>query len=330
LTINAGIGKIGPMIDKNMNSTRPLFLVILLSACHLFSGSDTFAQNAGQSVALKGQVVCSQCWFEADRKTTLYGTAEDIECAVDCDKQGISKALAVTDNGETTLYLLEYGKLKKTRDGWLSYITKNVEATGQTRKDGEKRWLKVDSLTVVSPPSTAPPAAPSDAALPADAPELVLKDLAGMEQRLSAYRGKIVILNFWATWCVPCQKEMPVLVKLQNSYAAWNVQVIGASADEAARRSLVVDFTRKHKINFPVWLGATTDDMRSYGLGSVLPGTVIISRDGKMIQRIKSVVTEKGMEKILDDLLAEPKSDTGHEHPHQETVGARRSSSVPS
>src|SRR5215475_11429187 len=65
-------------------------------------------------------------------------------------------------------------------------------------------------------------------------PELALKDISGVEQKLSALRGRIVVLNFWATYCGPCVKEVPDLVAIQNQYAAHGVQVVGASLDTLA------------------------------------------------------------------------------------------------
>lgn len=126
---------------------------IVMSTVIALSGLLTFvvwAQN--QSVTLKGQVVCSSCWFEADRKTKPYGSDADIQCAAACNKRGVPTALAVTDDNGTTLYLLEYGKLQKTEKGWLAYIGKKVEAKGTVREQDGKRYLKVDALTVI--PST--------------------------------------------------------------------------------------------------------------------------------------------------------------------------------
>lgn len=102
------------------------------------------------SVALKGQVVCSACWFEADRKTKPYGSEADLQCAAACSKKGVPTALAVTDKDKTTLYLLEYGKLQKTEKGWLEYVGKHVEAKGTVREQNGKRYLKVDALTPAS------------------------------------------------------------------------------------------------------------------------------------------------------------------------------------
>jgi thiol-disulfide isomerase/thioredoxin len=108
--------------------------------------------------------------------------------------------------------------------------------------------------------------------------ELVLKDLFGAEQKLSADRGRIIVLNFWATWCGPGKKEMPDLAAIQNQYAAYGVQVVGASADTLNELQAVRQSIKETAINFPVWLGVTTEQMAQFGLGPGLPGTAIIGR----------------------------------------------------
>jgi peroxiredoxin len=138
-----------------------------------------------------------------------------------------------------------------------------------------------------------------------EAAELALRDLFGAEQRLSALRGRIVVLNFWATFCEPCRKEMPDLAAIQNNYAALGVQVVGASADEAAARPKVLQFIKETKLNFPVWLGATTGDMERFGLAPALPGTVIIGRDGRIVWHKSGVVKEADVKKQIDELLAQ-------------------------
>jgi thiol-disulfide isomerase/thioredoxin len=135
--------------------------------------------------------------------------------------------------------------------------------------------------------------------------ELALPDLFGAEQKLSAYRGRIVVLNFWATYCVPCRKEMPDLAAIQNSYAALGVQVIGASADEATAKPAVLKFIKETKLNFPVWLGATVGDMERFGLAPALPGTAIIGRDGKIVWHKSGAVKEADVKKEIDKLLVQ-------------------------
>ncbi|HEX8852586.1 MAG TPA: TlpA disulfide reductase family protein, partial [Pyrinomonadaceae bacterium] len=134
--------------------------------------------------------------------------------------------------------------------------------------------------------------------------ELTLKDPFGTEQRLSALKGRIVVLNFWATYCVPCRREMPDLAAVQNEYAALGVQVIGASADAPEDRAKVLEFVKETKVNFPVWMGATTADMLRFGLGAALPGTVIIGRDARVAKVISGVVNQADLKKQIDAMLA--------------------------
>jgi thiol-disulfide isomerase/thioredoxin len=134
--------------------------------------------------------------------------------------------------------------------------------------------------------------------------ELKLTDLSGVAQNLSSLKSRIVILNFWATYCVPCREEMPDLAAIQNEYAALGVQVIGASADEAEDRAKVMQFIRETKINFPIWTGATLADMIRFGLGSALPGTVIIGKDGRVAKVISGIVNQADLKKQIETLLA--------------------------
>jgi thiol-disulfide isomerase/thioredoxin len=132
---------------------------------------------------------------------------------------------------------------------------------------------------------------------------LNLKDLAGINQRLSSYKGRIVVLNFWATWCVPCKQEMPDLAAIQNEYAALGVQVIGAAADQISDRAKLLQFIKEAKINFPIWLGATTADLQRFGVGPGLPATVVIGRDGKVATLHYKTIQQAQLKKEIDKLL---------------------------
>lgn len=133
--------------------------------------------------------------------------------------------------------------------------------------------------------------------------ELVLRDQAGLEQKLSSYRGRIIILNFWATFCVPCREEMPMLVKLRREYAARGVEVIGPSADDEKTHNQIATFLKKQKIDFPIWLGATTDHMKELGLGEALPATAVIDREGRIVGRILGPLEEKDLRARIEWLL---------------------------
>lgn len=262
-------------------------------------------------VKLQGQIVCSQCWFEQDRTKTDYGDQADLDCAKECAEKNIPAALAVknADGKSWTLYRLENGSFKKPEKDFLKFMAKEAEISGVTRGQGDKQFLKVDALKVLGDS----PASQAAAKLIGTEAELALKDLFGVEQKLSALRGRVVILNFWATWCGPCKKEMPDLAALQNEYAALGVQVVGATADTSDNLKEVRQFIKDVRLNFPVWLGATTEDMARFGLGPALPGTVIIGRDGKIVAIFNGVITAAEVKKKLDELIAKANREAGKE-----------------
>jgi len=109
------------------------------------------------------------------------------------------------------------------------------------------------------------------------APVFALHDDRGNAVSLSAYRGKVVVLNLWASWCPPCRAEMPDLQRLQTAFASRGLVVIGVNQGESPQRA--ADFAKALQIGFPIWI----DDQQQYGrvfaaLG--LPTTVVIGRDG--------------------------------------------------
>jgi peroxiredoxin len=305
---------------------KRLFITLMLLLAATTGASAQDAQ--GSAVKLEGQVVCcAECWAKADRKTTPYGTAADLEKAKECVANGDPTLLAVTDNeGATTLYQLESGKFKRPGKNWLEYVGSRVEVTGATRSKKDAHYIKVDALKILSSPSAA---AEPDVNVTGVEVELALKDLSGVEQRLSGYRGRIVVLNFWATYCVPCRKEMPDLAAIQNEYAALGVQVIGASADAVEEKAKVMRFIKETKLNFPVWLGASASDMQRFGLGSALPGTVIIGRDGKIISAIRGIIKQADLKKQLETLLATTDAQSGEQLATAKTK-SDKASSVPS
>ena len=304
---------------------RPFLLSILL----ILAASAASAQSASSGPArLEGTVVCcEECWAKADRKVTPYGTRADLEKAVECVASGDPTLLAVgNDQGGFILYELRLGKFKRPEKNWLTYVGKRLAVTGSAGKQKERSFIKVDTLTVVAEPIAS--TEPEINAVGTEV-ELVLNDLSGVEQRLSGYRGRIVVLNFWATYCVPCRKEMPDLAAIQNHYAAMGVQVVGAAADTAQDKPKVMQFIKDTKLNFPVWLGATAENMQRFGLGSALPGTVVIGRDGKVIATFKGVIKLSDLKKQLDTLLAAAEKESGG-HVAAVTDKPSKASSVPS
>jgi thiol-disulfide isomerase/thioredoxin len=281
----------------------------------------------GQPKRMEGQVVCcADCWAEADRTTVEYGTAEDLLKAQSCIAGGDPTLIAVREGDKFTLYQLEQGKFRLPGKNWLDFVGKRVAVTGAVESKKKQPVIRVDTLEVLAN-SLAEQEAANVVGKEID---LVLKDPFGSEQRMNAFKGRIVILNFWATYCIPCRKEMPDLAAIQNEYAALGVQVIGASTDVAADRTKVLQFVKETKINFPIWLGATTADMIKFGLGAALPGTVIIGRDGRIVKVMSGVVNQAELKKQIDAMLATAEKAAAKER--EQAAKAKRSevSSVPS
>ena len=122
---------------------------------------------------------------------------------------------------------------------------------------------------------------------------------------LDQYRGKVLVLNFWASWCAPCRKEMPLLVRLQTEYGARGVQVLGPSIDEPEDRDDAEDFARAMGVNYPVRYGYTTEDMKPLGLATAVPATAIFDRDGRRMFRIIGEVHEEAIRPRLEWLLGD-------------------------
>ena len=285
----------------------------------------------GQSLRLEGQVVCcAECWAEADRTKVEFGTAEDLLKSQSCVANGDPTLLAVREGDKFTLYQLEQGKFRLPGKNWLEFIGKRISVTGVVQKKKSANIIRVDALEVI-----APSIAERDAAnVKGKVIELALKDPFGTEQRLSALKGRIVVLNYWATYCIPCRKEMPDLAAIQNEYAALGVQVIGASTDAPEDRAKVLQFVKETKVNFPVWMGATTSDMIRFGLGAALPGTVIIGRDGTIASVISGVVNQPDLKKQIELMIASAEKSTARERKQEREQVARSKtsevSSVPS
>lgn len=143
------------------------------------------------------------------------------------------------------------------------------------------------------------------------------KGLNGEPDSLENYRGKIVVLNFWATWCVPCKVEMKLLTSAHNDYANRGVTVVAASLDEAKDRKSVDKFAKKQKMTMPVWLGVTPEESEKVTGSPGLPVTLFIDRDGKLISRIVGQFRPEELKERIDWLLSDrssnaPAADVDH------------------
>lgn len=298
---------------------KRIFLALLLC---LMASLTVAAQGV---VKLEGQIVCcAECWAEADRNKVEYGTAENLLKAKSCVEGGDPTLLAVREGEKFKLYQLATAKFRLPGKNWLEFVGKRVAVTGTVQIKKDTSTIRVDSLEVLAP-SLAEREASSVVGKEID---LKLKDLAGVEQSLSSLRGRIIILNFWATYCIPCRKEMPDLAAIQNEYAALGVQVVGASTDEAEDRAKVLQFIRETKINFPVWMGATSADMIRFGLGSALPGTVVISKDGRVAKVISGIVNQADLKKQIETMLASVAPTNAPPAEGKEVASAKRKAEV--
>jgi len=121
-------------------------------------------------------------------------------------------------------------------------------------------------------------------AVGAVAPDFELSSLGGKRVRLSGFRGKAVLLNFWATWCEPCKIEMPWFVELQNQYGSQGLQVIGVAMDDTGKGQ-IEKFAQQIGVNYPVLLG-TESVGEAYGGVEGLPTTFYLDREGKVVARV--------------------------------------------
>ena len=133
------------------------------------------------------------------------------------------------------------------------------------------------------------------------APQFTLKDLNGRTVRLSDYQGKVVLINFWATWCPPCRAEMPDLVRLQREHAKQGLQIIGITYPPE-QKDRVRRFARSLKVNYPIILG-TREIKARFSSEETLPLTVVINRDGKVNDIISGILLREEFEEKIKPLL---------------------------
>lgn len=153
------------------------------------------------------------------------------------------------------------------------------------------------------PQPAAPPPARSDSKIP---PDFNLPAVStGKEVKLSSFKGKVVLLDFWATWCPPCRMEIPHFVGLQKEYGNKDFTVIGVSLDQKGE-SVVKPFMQQWKINYPVVIDSSGEVQASYGGIRSIPTTVLIGKNGEVrevfIGYKPKEVFEEAIKKALSDL----------------------------
>ena len=138
-----------------------------------------------------------------------------------------------------------------------------------------------------------------------DAPDFTLKSVTGEKISLKEFRGDVVLVDFWATWCGPCRISIPELVEIQNKYGEKGLSILGISLDdsEATDDAQLQRFMEKYRMNYHVMRGGKDIMMAYFGtLNAPIPTMFVVNRDGKIVERISGFAPGK-VEKIIQRLL---------------------------
>ena len=131
--------------------------------------------------------------------------------------------------------------------------------------------------------------------------DFTMKDLDGKDVSLSSYKGKVVLLNFWATWCGPCKAEIPGFVEIQEKYKDKLV-IVGFSVDDTAEKAR--EYANRYKMNYPILLGEGREDVQdAYGPIWGIPASFIISKDGKVCRKHLGIAPKAVFEKEVVALM---------------------------
>lgn len=133
-------------------------------------------------------------------------------------------------------------------------------------------------------------------------PVVPLTDSKGASVDLSAYKGRVLLLDFWATWCEGCKEEIPWFMEFQDKYNKMGLTVVGASLDDGWKS--VEQYLREHKINYRVVLG-TFESAKQFGVDKGMPVTLLIDRDGKIANVNLGMVDKAAFEREIQTLLKE-------------------------
>ena len=169
---------------------------------------------------------------------------------------------------------------------------------------------RVDVATRVKAKSPASSTVSVESVAGTPAPDVIFKDLDGKDVPLSSFKGKVVLINFWATWCDPCYIEIPWLIEMQQKYEARGFTVLGISMDEDGK-SAVAPFLAKERfnvngqklpMNYPIVIG---NDEVADKFGGLLgyPTSFLISRDGKIVKKVQGLISYEELTKAIESQL---------------------------
>ena len=152
------------------------------------------------------------------------------------------------------------------------------------------------------------------------APDFELVSVDGRKVKLSDFRGKAVVLNFWATWCAPCKIEMPWFVDLQNHYGSDGLAILGVAMDDSDPQK-IAQFASEMGVNYPVLLG-TNKVSEAYGDVEYLPTTFYINRQGKIVGKVAGLIGKAEIEDDAKKALGSERGRTAMSGPIPQPLGA--------
>jgi len=153
------------------------------------------------------------------------------------------------------------------------------------------------ALTIAAVTAACAQPAKETKAEPVPAPDFSIQDLQGNTLKLADYKGKVLVVNFWATWCPPCRKEIPDFVEAYKELKSEGLEILGLSVDEMTAPALV-EWTRKMGVNYPVAL-ATPEIITAYEPGDFIPATIIIDRKGMIRFRQSELMTKETLVRLF-------------------------------
>lgn len=163
-------------------------------------------------------------------------------------------------------------------------------------------WLFLGAGEPRHPPLPLPPPPEVPATTVAALYAAALPDLSGRPQALEQWRGRVLVVNYWATWCIPCREEMPAFSKLHDRYAPRGVQFVGIAADDADK---VRAFARETPVSYPLLVGGQDAIQPTRALGNAplaVPFTVVLDREGKLRAAVLGRVREEALAELLGRL----------------------------
>jgi peroxiredoxin len=229
------------------------------------------------SMTWKGEISDSNCAISHQKVTQVHPSLNSHSCTLACVGDG-AKFVFVSD-----------GKVFKIANQDLPALTANAGYTVQLTGDLKDDAITVSKITLLENTARKPAA------------NFTLLDSNGAKVTLASLKGKVVLLNFWATWCGPCQVEIPWFVEFNKTYKARGLAIVGVSMDEDGWKS-VKPYLATKKIDYPIVVG-TEDVAKAYGGVDSLPSTFMIDRDGKIAFSHSGLVGKDTYETEIRSLL---------------------------